>query len=545
MLFPLNIFYSYAMILFNWYDIIPYLLNYGGVYMLKAEIILRSNNIFSGLGTSAKPGFIAILGNKILATGTDDGSSYIDEHTEVYDLNNQVVCPGFTDVHCFFTGYLLTIAGKDLSACNSEEEVLKEVSAYLSTQKPGSTLIGRGLKPDLTGLTKEKLDQEFKDNCVILFHEGGECCSMNSAAYEEYSFTPDTCWSESYWKLLRYILNEREFSVPAFKNYLSMMNSRGITSIKEMGFDDYYGFTEVLKELEEKEELTARVHFMSQPVGAPINLEYGRKMRDTLRGQFVRFSGFNQMTDGSISQLEGDMKQPYLCKNTCCVKYINWEGIKADVLTADAEGFRFSLHAQGDGAICKTIDIFDSCIKDDNNKLVNRHAITDLECCDPADLDRMAQVGVVAEIYPQIMSIADREGKITMITEKIGMERGKNYWNRRKMIDAGVVLSCATDLPLLYDNIPESIYHSVGAQFPEGGEPFNKENVLTVSELLKAWTFGGQYNLGRENELGTLEAGKLADIAVLDADIFHTSMDTIRDVKVSMTIVNGKVVYKA
>ncbi|GAA4654661.1 hypothetical protein GCM10023142_17990 [Anaerocolumna aminovalerica] len=50
------------------------------------------------------------------------------------------------------------------------------------------------------------------------------------------------------------------------------------------------------------------------------------------------------------------------------------------MLAADAEGFRFSLHPQGDGAICKTIDIFDSCIKDDNNKLVNRHAITDLEC---------------------------------------------------------------------------------------------------------------------------------------------------------------------
>ncbi|SFO29106.1 hypothetical protein [Anaerocolumna aminovalerica] len=118
-------------------------------------------------------------------------------------------------------------------------------------------------------------------------------------------------------------MNERDFSVPEFKNYLSMMNSRGITSIKEMGFDDYYDFTEVLKELEEKEELTARVHFMSQPVSALMNLEYGQKMRNMLKDEFVRFSGFNQMTDGSISQLKGDMKQPYLCKNTCCAKNVN------------------------------------------------------------------------------------------------------------------------------------------------------------------------------------------------------------------------------
>lgn len=156
----------------------------------------------------------------------------------------------------------------------------------------------------------------------------------------------------------------------------------------------------------------------------------------------------------------------------------------------------------------------------------------------------MGQLGITAEVYPQIMAIADRESKLSMIQEKIGEERGKHYWNRRKMVDSGVVVSCATDLPLVYDDIPESIYHSVGGRFPEGGEPFNTENTLTVGELLRAWTYGGQYNLGCEKELGTLEAGKLADIAVLDADVFHTPMEQIREVKVAMTIVDGKIVYQ-
>ena len=148
------------------------------------------------------------------------------------------------------------------------------------------------------------------------------------------------------------------------------------------------------------------------------------------------------------------------------------------------------------------------------------------------------------EIHPQIQSIANRKDKMAMIKEKIGEERGRYYWNRRKMADAGVVLSCGTDLPLLIDDIPESVYHAVGGYFPEGGEPFNKENTLTVNELLKAWTFGGAYNLGKEDLLGTIEVNKKADLAVLNGNIFETPIEEVRDLKVCLTLCDGKIVYK-
>lgn len=132
-----------------------------------------------------------------------------------------------------------------------------------------------------------------------------------------------------------------------------------------------------------------------------------------------------------------------------------------------------------------------------------------------------------------------------MISEKIGMDRGRYYWNRRKMADSGVPLSCGTDLPLLIDNIPESVYHAVGGYFPEGGEPFNKQNMLTVTELLTAWTRGGAYNLSCENTLGTLELGKKADIAVLSGNLFTTAVEDSRNLKVDLTLVNGRIVHNA
>lgn len=510
-----------------------------------ADILLRSNALFSGMNKLPKPGFVAVADNLILATGEGNGSGFIGSATHVYDLGDKLICPGFSDVHCFFTGYLLTHSGFDLSPARTAEEVIAAAQKKATTHSFNGTIMARGVRADIPAPDLSAMDTAFENTPAILFVEGGESCWMNSAARRKYDFTPDTCWSENYWKLLRHLLNDREKSVPAFKRYLSMLNKRGITSIKEMGFDDFYGFTDVLEQLESNKDLTMRVHFMSQPVGTAMNLEYGRAMRERFQGDFVRFSGFNQMTDGSISQLEGDMKKPYLCADTCCAKKIDWAGLEADTLAADAAGFRFSLHAQGDNAICKVLNIYEKCKRSPNGKVLHRHAITDLECSDPFDLERMARLGIVAEIYPQIMSIANRKDKLAMIEKHIGLERGRNYWNRRKMADSGVVLSCATDLPLLIDNIPESIYHTVAGLFPEGGEAYNKQNTLTVAELMTAWTSGGQYNLGREAELGALETGKLADIAVLDTNLFSIPPEKARSANVCLTVVNGRVVWES
>lgn len=513
--------------------------------MEKADIILKSSNIFTALSDNTVDGFVAISGEKIIAVEPlGELDRYLGENTTVLELGNKVVCPGFVDVHCFFTGYVLGFVGVDLANVSSNEEVLTAVKSYASSISKDLPILGHGLNSNNVCISDTSLlDDEFGSRPVILFCSGGETCWMNTSAKEKYCFTPDTCYPESYWRLLRDVLTDRSFIIDQFKDYMSMLNSRGITATKEMGFDDFYGFTDILEELDRNKELTLRVSFMSQPVGAGADLSHGRKMKERFKGNFVEFSGYNRMTDGSISRMCADLKKPYNSNpQTCCAQEIDYNLIEKETLAVDSENFRFSLHAQGDGAISKVLDIYDKC-KQENGKLVNRHSITDLEFSDPVDLSRMGRLGVIAEVYPQIASLSSRKGLLPMIEEKIGMDRGKYYWNRRKMADSGVVISCGTDLPLLIPDIPESIYHACGGLFPEGGETFNKQNTLTIPELLTAWTKGGQYNLYHENILGTLEAGKLADIAVLDGDVFNTDMDKIRDIKVCLTIVNGKPVY--
>lgn len=507
-----------------------------------ADLILVSDNIFSGLENEPFFGYVAIKGDRILKTGKRSiPADLISEQTKLINLKEKTVFPGFIDVHCFFTGYVIRFLGVDMSECADVEQVHAILEKHEKEISQNCPIFAHGLKMDIKRIT---LDDWFVDHAVVLFHEGLETCSMNTKAVRDFDFTPERCYPEAYVKILPYVLGDKEFIRPEFIKYMKMMNSRGITSIKEMGFDDYCGFTDTLSQLEKEDLLSLRVNFMSQPVAENINFEYGEKMRETYNSDKLCFSGYNQMTDGSVSEYNADLKKPYNGKEFCCNQDIDWNKLENDTIEADKRGFRFSLHAQGDGAIAKTLDIYEKCQRDESGRMVNRHAITDLEFSDPNDVERMGKMGIIAEIYPQIQSIANRNDKLAMINEKIGEERGRYYWNRRKMADSDVVISCGTDLPLLIDDIPQSVYHAVGAFFPEGGEPFNKQNTLTISELLKAWTYGGAYNLGKEKILGTLEEGKKADIAVIDGDIFNTPFEKIRDLKVCLTLCDGKIVYE-
>jgi predicted amidohydrolase YtcJ len=515
----------------------------------SADLILRSRSVFTGAGTGPSRGFVAIAGERILAAGSDGESAYAGPRTRIVDLGDRTVCPGFTDVHCFFGGYAMGLVGADLGGARSADEAIDLARREAASRPEGACVLGHGLSPALAADARlSALDEALPTRAVVLFAAGGETCWMSAAARSRYGFSPERCYPEAYWRLLGEVLGDRESITPAFRRYMAMLNGRGVTAVKEMGFDDYYGFADTLAGLEAEGGLSLHVAFMSQPVGRGMDQGHGRAMRSRFGGPAgdLAFSGFNRMTDGSISQLQGDLKLPYSCApGLRCGIPIDYPLIEREVLEADAAGFRFSLHAQGDAAVAKAVDIFAKCAKDGKGRLRNRHAITDVEFSDPEDLERMGELGVVAEVYPQIMSLASRASKIAMIDEKIGPERGKRYWNRRKMIDGGVIVSCGTDLPLLVPDIPESIYHACGALFPEGGEPFNPGNALSVPELLTAWTRNGAYNLGQEGERGSLETGKLADIAVFDRDLFALGMGEIRKAKVASTYWRGKLVYGA
>ncbi|MGN6713158.1 amidohydrolase [Anaerocolumna jejuensis] len=514
---------------------------------METDLLIIAKNIFDGILDEAKEGYISISQNVIteVAWGRPK-EALLRKAKKVITFENELVMPGITDTHTFFTGYAINHLGLDAAGISNDKEAEGILEEYARTGERGQAIFGHGWNPEQWEQSQAEIvvERMFPDRPVILFSGDRSTCLMNSCARKEYRFTPDKCYPEAYYRIMKEYLTDEAFIGPEFRRYRKMMNARGVTTVKEMGFDDFYGFTDYLKKMEESEELSLRIFFMSQPVGQNMNLDYAKKMRKMFTGDKVRFSGFNCMTDGTIADYRGDLLSAYEGKDFCCGIEIDYAAIEKNVLKADEEGFRFSLHAQGDRAVHKAVEIYDKC-KKENGKLINKHAITDMEFTHPADLKKMGELGVTAELYFQIMSLDSGQVVKENIKRTIGLERGKYYWNRRKMADEGITLSGATDLPLMLTSVPESVYYSCGGYFPEGGEPFQKENTLSVAELLKAWTIGGQKNLGMEDKLGTLEAGKFADIVVFNSNLLDIPLSKAGEAKVIMTLVDGKIVYQA
>ena len=515
----------------------------------KATIILRSNHIFTAIDDEPVSGAVVIGGDRILAvTGDDEGAAYAGDETQIIDLGDQLVCPGFVDNHVFFTGHVWSHIGADLSAAATKAEAVDLLKAYSETIPADRTVLGHGLSADVL---EEEADTDalmavFGARPVIGFTEDRGGCIMNQAARDKFGFTEEEVYAEVCYKVFDEYLRDIPFIKEEYRKFSELLASRGVTAIKEIGFDRYSGFTSVLKELDDNKELMHRVYLVSQPVGFPMDYEYGETCRETLTSDFISWMGFNVMVDGEIDAHNADLIDEYKdLPGSHGEQPVDYEQIEKDVLEADRRGMRVALHAEGDAAVRRSVDIFETCRKV-NGPRDARHAVTDLELCRPEELDRMASLGISTFNYVQIIDAlgdsADFYGY-----DRVGEEGVKNYWCYARQFEKGVNMCCGTDMPLGTPDIPLSAYYAVNRTYrdgkPEGG--INKECALTVAQILKAWSKNGQYANFREADLGTLEAGKKADIAVFDQNLFEMDPKDLSDAKVALTLCGGRIVYKA
>lgn len=460
-----------------------------------------------------------------------------DDPYKVFDFGENIIMPCIIDCHSFFTGYYVRKFGEDISSCNSTEDLIKKIKG----KEINGVIIAKGLQKNLK-LDENIFSKDFPDDMsILLFNWDEEFAFVNKKAKEKFLFDGKDFSSEGMWKILKFVLEQKNICKEIFIDYQKLLLSKGVSFCKDMAFDDSYGLIEILKEIEENNELILKMHFMSQPVGYNFSIENAKKIESILfNSKKLKFDGYNQMVDGSVSVKEADVVDGYEDGDFCKME-IDYEKLENDAILADSNGYRFSLHGQGDGAVSKIIDIFNKCKKNENGKLVNRHAITDLEFANPNSYKKMAELGIFAEIYPQILSIYDDSNeKINLTYERVG-DRYKNYWNRRKMIDEGVIVSNATDLPLVIDDLGDSIYSGCYHKFNDGIS-FVSENAISLEEMLTCWTINGAKNLGIDKKYGKIEDNYFADFLVLNMNPISINENTAKDLKVDKTFISGKLI---
>jgi predicted amidohydrolase YtcJ len=219
--------------------------------------------------------------------------------------------------------------------------------------------------------------------------------------------------------------------------------------------------------------------------------------------------------------------------------------MKTLIAELDRDGITVKTHAAGDRSVRVTLDAIEYA-REQNGDSGLRHEIAHAGYVDPTDIPRFVLLDAVAEVSPYIWFPSI---KTESIVRAVGGERGEHYWPLKDMLDAGVNVVAGSDWPAgaLPDMNPwVGIEGLVSRRNPWGAFPgvLWEEQAISLDQVLKIYTKNGARAMKLGDVSGSIETGKLADMIVLDRNIFNTPVDDISDTKVEITLFEGKIVYE-
>lgn len=542
--------------------------------MKQVDLILKSKAVFTGLKDEPEAAAVLVTGNRILdVVSIEESEKWSSPTTTIYDLDDKLVLPGFIDAHThYFSGAIADspFVCSEIADASSEDMCVEMIKKFAEKHPDYKRIRGYGwfmnnwehpVLPD-----KRKLDEAVPDRPVYLVCTDSHSMWLNSKALEEAGITKDTVPpSGSIGKFpdgeLNGMLIEPEAYAPAMEKYLDFTDDEmieihrsflkkaaafGVTSLSEMFAEDYtpavFHKYDCIKELEKQDAFTLRLHIFTKLFGY-TDFTKALETKQKYDSEKVQISGVKGFIDGVAETYTGLMLEPYSDRPDTCgegVPLVPKDEIEQSVLAANAAGLPVRLHCIADGSVHMALDIFEHSKKVNAGKeCLNRNTIEHLETITPKDIDRFAELSVIPSMQPYHL-VLDQNTKIV----RVGEERCKYEWPCKSVLDAGGALALGTDYPVVsinpYPTLHAAVTRKDDANIPTGTNPWE---TITLSDALKAYTLGAAKVYHREKDLGTLEAGKLADITVVDRNLFAISPDELGDAATQMTIFDGKIIY--
>jgi len=220
------------------------------------------------------------------------------------------------------------------------------------------------------------------------------------------------------------------------------------------------------------------------------------------------------------------------------------ETYRSIVADLDKRGIQIFTHAIGDRAIRVTLDAYENAAQQNGTK-DRRHRIEHIEDASAEDIPRFGKLGVIASFQP-LHAYPDDDTLLVWL-RNVGPERGKRAWAWRSVQAEGGVLAFGSDWPIVTLNPWEGIQNAVTRQTVEGNPPegFVPQERISVADAIRGYTMGAALAGHREQREGSLEKGKLADLIVIDRNLFEIEPTAIGKTEVLLTMVGGKVVYES
>jgi predicted amidohydrolase YtcJ len=532
---------------------------------LAADLIITNANVHTMDRLRPTASAIAVLGNRIVAVGSNEEIRQLaGVDTKVVDATGQLVLPGFNDAHVHFMSGGFQLSSVDLRDADTPQEFANRIRNFAAQVPKGQWMTGGDWDherwPEAKLPTKEIIDNYTPNTPVFVNRLDAHMALANSLVLKLAGVTRETKDPDGgvivrdangeptgvlkdaalslVWKVFPpRNFDERVTAARAATNYAA---SLGVTSVQDMSAGADVG---VYQTLLDHGELKTRIYAV-WPLPSWERLAI-TGVRANFGNAMLRTGALKGFADGSLGSTTALFFDPYLdAPSTCGLPSDEMfpEGAMLErVRSAAKAGLQVLIHAIGDRANDQVLSIYEQ-VQEEAGESNRRFRIEHAQHLRAQDIPRFARGRVIASMQPYH---AIDDGR--WAEKRIGAERAQTTYACRSLLDSGATLAFGTDWTVAPLNPLWSIYAAVTRRTLDGKHSggWIPDQKISVAEAVRAYTVGSAYAEFQENEKGAITPGKLADLVVLSRDIFKIDPVEIENVKVVMTIMDGRVVYDA
>lgn len=544
---------------------------------------------------------IAIKGNKIIGVGDlRKINEFIGNKTEIINLKGKMVLPSFTDSHIHPPGiYLMKLYDVYLYDCQTLEDYEDVIRKYIRNNPNEEIIYGSGWSVGAfnglevkNGPRKERLDNISKDKAIVLWDISYHSVWLNTKAFEVFNITNETschrqkegipcsniiknefdelwgCIKEEAMGLIPKKNYKKKEYIKAFECFQSELHSYGITNIASISYPYSSSFMNIewYRTLLEENKLKLRVGYVEylDTVDYKNNIEDTVSRRDNINynSPYFKIIGTKILLDGVIEGNTAYLIRPYEEESVGKVNYFGellWDQkhLREAIRISNKNNLQVCIHCIGDGAAKVAIDTLEDLIKKDKNTRTLRNELIHLQLIKIEDIKRMNMLDLISSIQPYWQVKAP--GFWQEVDYKYIGERAEYEYPMKSLVDIGVLTTGSSDCPVtIHPNTMYAIQGGVTRNLVNaksyGLQPItninderfllNKYEKLSVMEMIKLFTTKGAYATFREEEIGTIEVDKYADLVILSQNILEINSLDIEYTKVIMTFFDGELVYK-
>lgn len=532
---------------------------------LSPDLILFNAVVHTMNAAQPRAEAVAIQGNRIAAVGASDTMrSFAGPDTRLIDAQQRTVLPGFNDAHVHWLSGGFSITNVDLRAARSPEEFARRIGDFAKRVPKGRWILEGSWDhenwPGASLPTRQMIDAVTPEHPVFVNRLDGHMALANSLALKLAGITKDTrdvpgglivrdasgeptgVLKDAAMSLVEKVIpspnwDEKLAAARAATDYAA---SVGVTSVQDMSAGDDVGLYQFLHE---RGELKTRIYAMRSIVSWEVLGKTG--VRAAFGNDWLRLGGLKGFSDGSLGSTTALFFDPYNdAPETRGLLFDQMlpEGIMLQrTEAADRAGLQVMIHAIGDKANALILDLFQS-VADKNGPRDRRFRIEHAQHLRSADIKRFGSQRVIASMQPY--HCAD-DGR--WCEKRIGDVRAKGTYAFRSLLDSGAVLAFGSDWTVAPLNPMTGLKAAVTRQTLDGKNPggWVPEQKISLEEAIRAYTVGSAYAEFQDQVKGSLAPGKLADLVLLDRDIHEIEPAQLDEVKVLLTVVDGRVVYEA